>query len=118
MLQLIGLIGPRETMGRPVLLMNWSILYNDMLTIKEDMKKIFVDSYEGDRRLIYGAPVYTHTYAPSTFGGSDDFIAFFYPEAYTIHQAGDVEITMSSERYWDTKADWDYGHHLGGRGNH
>ena len=104
LLRLIGEIGPRETMGRPVLLTNWTVLYNNILTQKEDDKKIFTDSYEGDRRLIYGVPVYTHTYAPNAINNASNYFAiFFYPEAYTIHQAGDVEITMSSERYWDQK---------------
>ena len=104
-LAFVGSISPRETMGMPVMMFNYTTLYRNILSIKDgDDRFYFTDAMQGDMRRIFGVPVYTHTYAPTAVNASGSiFGLFFYPEAYCIHQAGDVELLMSNERFWDQK---------------
>ena len=103
LLELIGSIQPRETTGMPVLMLNWATLYQQILNIKMDSKFVFTDTYDGDRRRIFGVPVYTSTYAPSAINTATVFGQFFYPEGYAIVKAGDTEILMSDQAFWTAK---------------
>lgn len=104
LLELIGLIPPRETTGMPVLMLNWTTLYQNVLNIKMDNKYVFTDTYDGDRRRVFGVPVYTSTYAPSAVNAANSiFGQFFYPEGYAIVKAGDTEILMSDQAFWTAK---------------